>query len=226
MAAPTFSSWFVNPNLEAGSTTERFLAQGKEAAYAVAKSILQDVLALNVGANIGSTDTADTITVTAANYDVDDQADLWGMIKTKGVSSNVSAIHNIAYATNLLKDAALQDRSASGSAVLQTGELPPVLGANQFYTDAFPTAVTDENTGVIYTGRETAAVAIGVPNQVEAGLESSAGVNIQQVTDPDTGISLVWRTWLNSGTGAYWGAVYAMHGQSFIQDAAVRVISA
>lgn len=226
MAAPVFSSWYVNPNLEAKSDAERFLSQGREAAYAVAKNVVQAVLAKFVAANIGDVADTDKKVVESANYDVDDQADLWSLIKTKGVRGNISAIHTIDYAAALLKDAALQDRSASGSDVLMTGELPSILGARQFYTDAFPTAVTSENTGVIYTGKTAAAIAMTVPNVVDADIQAGAGVNIQTITDPDTGISLQWRTWMNTATGAYWGSVVAMYGVAFVQDAAVRIVSA
>lgn len=227
MAAPTFSSWFVNPNLEAAPTAERFLAQGKEAAYAVAKKIMQDVLAKFVAANIGDVADTDKKVITAANYDLDDQADLWALLADKGVADNYSVIHNIAYAAALKKDNGLQDASAYGSdQLMRTGELPAVLGARQYYTDAFPTAVSSENTGVIFTGKETAAIALGIPATVEEGLENAAGVRIMPVTDPETGISMVWRTWVDSNTGVYWGSVYAMHGQSFLRDSAVRIVSA
>lgn len=226
LLAPKFSSWHVNPHLEGMPTAQRFLAQGREAAYAVAKSVLQAVLGNLVASNIGDVADTDKKVVTAANYDVDDQADLWQLIKTKKVAGGISAIHNIAYAAALLKDAALQDRSASGSSMLMTGELPPVLGANQYYTDAFPSAVTSENTGVIYTGTETVAAAFAMPNSVEEGLENAAGVRIIQMTDPDTGIPLVWRTWVDSNTGVYWGTVFTMFGHSFLRNSAVRIVSA
>jgi len=223
--APKFSSWYVNPQTEAMPTAERFLASGRECAYAVAKLCVQDVLGKFIAANIGDVADTDKKVVTAANYDVDDQADLWELIKTKGVAGGVSAIHTISYAANLLKDAALKDRSASGSDMLMTGELPPVLGARQFYTDAFPSAVTSENTGVIYTGKSSAVVALGVPADVQDGLESAAGVRIVTVNDPDTGIPMQWRTWVDANTGIYWGSVYVMCNSAFAQDAAVRVVS-
>lgn len=226
LAAPTFSSWFVNPNLEAAPTIQRWMACAREAAYAVAKSVLQSTIALFVEGNIGSTENTDELVVTAANYDVDDQATLWGMLKTKGVTGQVSAIHTIDYAARLLKDNTLQDRSASGSDVLQTAEFPPILGARQFYTDAFPSAVTTQNTGVIYTGRQTAAVAMAIPNVVDSDLQNAAGLRVMVTADPDTGIPLIYRSWVNTATGAFWGSVLIMHGQSFVQDAAVRVVSA
>ena len=226
MGAPTFSSWYVDPNTEALPTAERFLAQGREAAYAVAKSVVQGVLANFVAANIGDVADTDKKVVASTSYDYTTQTQLWELLKTKGVNDGISAIHTIPYAAALLDDSRLTDQSASGSDVLQSGELPPVLGVRQYYTDAFPTAVTSENTGVIYTGKTTAAIATAVPNTVVDGLEGAAGVRIEQVTDPDTGISLIWRTWLDSATGWYWGSVYVMYGTAFIQDAAVRVVSA
>ncbi len=226
LAVPDFAAWYVDPYQEGMPTIERFLAQGREAAYGVAKKVLQDVLANFVAANINDVADTDKKVITAANYDVDDQADLWELLKGKGVDGQVSAIHNIAYATSLLKDAALQDRSASGSSMLQTGELPPIFGARQFYTDAFPSAVTTENTTVIYTGKTTAAVGFAAPNPDILQAETDAGVNIIQVTDPVTGIPLTWRTWVNTATGFYWGAVYVMKGDAFLQNAAVRVVSA
>jgi hypothetical protein len=226
MAAPVFSSWFVNPALEAMPTVERFLSEGREAAYAVAKSMVQGVLGNYVAADIGDVVGVDKVVVTAANYDYSAQTELWGQLKTKGVNETVSAIHTIPYAASLIDDSRLTDQSASGSNLLQSGELPPILGVRQFYTDAFPTAVTSENTGVIYTGKTTAAVATAVPNDVVSGLEGASGVRVIMVTDPDTGISLLYRTWVDSGTGVYWGSVLAMYGTAFIQNAAVRAVSA
>ncbi len=225
LLAPVISSWYVDPALEAMPTAERFLAEGVEAAYAVSKNVVQAVLANFVEANIGAT-AADEVVVTAANYDYSAQTELWGLLKAKGVNSAISAIHTIPYAASLIDDSRLTDQSASGSNLLQSGELPPILGVNQYYTDAFPTAVTAQNTGVIYTGKTTAAIATAMPNVLDQGLENAAGVRMMGVTDPDTGLSLGWRTWVDSATGYYWGSVVIMYGTSFIQDAAVRAVSA
>ena len=46
------------------------------------------------------------------------------------------------------------------------------------------------------------------------------------VTDPGSGLSLVYRTWVEANTGVYWGSVYAAYGHAFVQDAAVRAVSA
>ena len=226
IVAPAFSSWYVNPKLEGIPTAERFIAEGKEAAYAVAKTVLQAALAKFVTANIGNGG-GDLTIVTAGNYDVDDIADFTGMLLTKGVAGNFSAIHNIAYSTAIKKDAALQDASAYGSnELIRTGQLPSVLGCQMYFTDAFPTAVTNENVGVIFTGPETVAVAIGGGEVPVTGLEAAAGVREIPITDPETGLTMMWRTWVNTATGAYWGSVYCMYGVAFLRNSAVRCTSA
>jgi hypothetical protein len=226
MLAPEFSSWHFDPQLDQVlMTPELWLSKAREAAYAVAKGVLGDVLALYLSANIGDVADTDKKVVTAANYDARSQAPLWGMLKTKGVTGPVSAIHTINYAANLLEDAALLDRSASGSDVLQTGELPSILGARQFYTDAFPAAITNQYTGVIYTSKETVALAMTVPQAIDEGLVSGSGVRTEVLRDPDTGLSLLYREWFNSATGVFWGTVAAMYGLSFNRNAAVRIVS-
>ncbi len=227
IAAPVFRSWHVNPHTEGIPTAERFLASGREAAYAVAKKVVQNVLDNFVAANIGDVADTDKKVITAANYDVDDQADMLELLAGKGVDGGVSAIHNIAYATALRKDSGLQDASAYGSdQLIRTGELPPIFGVGQYYTDAFSSTLTGENTTVIFTGKSTAAIAVGAYNNLDEGMESAAGVRNEVITDPDTGLSLTWRTWVNTADGVYWGSVYVASGDAFIQDAAVRVVSA
>ena len=226
VATPRSCSWHVDPKREAFPTMERWLAQARECTYALAKDILQIPLALFVTANIGNSDGADAKTVEAAAYDVDDQTDQWGMLKTKKVAGNISAIHNIAYATAIRKDAALKDKSASGSDMLTTGEMPPVMGMRQFYTDAFPTALTNENTGVVFTGTETVAGIVGGGHVPVDGLEGAAGVREFVVSDPDTGLSMLYRQWVNTAKGEYWGAVYAFTGFAFLRDSATRILHA
>lgn len=225
IGAPEFSAWHINPYTEGNPTPERFLALGREAAYAVAKGVLQGVLANFVEANIG-TGAGDESVIAAGDFDADDYADLIKLLRDKGVAGGISAILNTAYAAAISKDASVKDASAYGNAgLIQTGELPPILGVRNYYTDALPTAVTDENTTVILTGKSTAALAIGAAGD-PTGQEAEAGVRTEIVTDPDTGLSLTWRTWVNSGTGVHWGAVYCMYGTAFCQDAAVRVVTA
>ena len=227
VTAPVFRSWYVDPMLEGMPTAERFIAQGTEAAAAVVKKILQDALGLFVLDNIGNTTDTDVIAVSEANYDTDDQATLWKMLAGKKVAGRRSAIHSIGYAANLMTDTSIKDASAYGNGTLiQTGELPTILGARQFYTDLFPAAVTDENTEVIYTGTETIAIGFAEPMDPVAGLENASGVTIRRLIDPATGIPLIWRQWYDENTGKYWGSVFTMRGQAFLRNSAVRVVSA
>lgn len=226
LTAPVMSTWYINPLLEGIPTPERWVAEAADAAKAVVDSILGSLLGLFVAANIGDVADTDKKVVTAANYDSDDIADQWQLIKGKKVASPVSMIHTVAYAAALLKDTSIKDASASGANVLQTGELPSILGMRQFYTDLFPSAVTTENTGVITTGAETVAIGFAEPIEPESGLESAAGVRIAKMVDPATGIPLIYRSFVDANTGIYNGAVYTMRGQAFLRDTATRVVSA
>jgi hypothetical protein len=226
LTAPVMSTWYINPLLEGIPTPARWIAEAADAARAVVDGILGSLFGLFLAANIGDSAGTDKIVVTAANYDVDDQADQWALLKGKKVSSPVAAIHSIAYAAALLKDSALQDKSASGSDMIRTGELPSILGMRQFYTDLFPTAITNQNTGVIFTGAETVAIGFAEPIEPEAGLETGMGVRVMKMVDPATGIPLIYRAWVDANTGIYHGAIYTMRGQSFLRNTATRVVSA
>jgi hypothetical protein len=226
LTAPVMSTWYINPLLEGIPTPARWIAEAADAARAVVDGILESLFGLFLAANIGDVAGTDKIVVTSANYDVDDQADQWALLKGKKVSSPVAAIHNIAYASALLKDSALQDASASGSDMLRTGELPSILGMRQFYTDLFPAAITNQNTGVIFTGAETVAIGFAEPIEPEVGLETGMGVRVMKMVDPATGIPLIYRAWVDANTGIYQGAVYTMRGQSFLRNTATRIVSA
>ena len=220
---PIFTAAYIDPTEEL-PTASRLIGMAKECAYGTALKVMQDVFGLFVNANIGS-GAGDKTIIAASAYDHEDISDMRGMIWAKGVSGQVSAIHNLAYATALSKDAAIIDMSASGSDIIQTGEFPPIMGMRNYYTNAFPTALTNESVGVIFTGKTTAAIAMGVPGD-PTGLEGAAGIRTTVVSDPDTGLPLSFRQWVNSATGFHWVAVSVMKGQAFIQDAAVRVVSA
>ena len=225
IGAPQFSSWHINPYLEGQPTAERFLAHGREAAYAVAKTVLQSVTNLFVASNIGNT-AADKLVVTTANYDTDVFADARKLLLDKSVSGPIMAIHNIAYASQLMKDDALKNVEKYGSnQVIATGVLPSIFGITPYYTDAFSSTLTDENTGVIFTGPETAAIAIGAAGD-PTGQEGAAGVRSMDITDPETGLSFTWRTWVDANTGWHWGSVYLAYGVAFLRKSAVRVVSA
>jgi len=224
IAKPSFASWYIDPTEET-PTAERFAAMGRECAYAVGKTVLQAVLAKFVAANIGSTGDTDTKTVTVGNYDSSDLVDQWELIKGKGVQGQISAIHSVSYAAALQKDAAVKDKSASGMNTFSTGEFgSPIAGMRIFYTDAFPTAVTNENTEVIVTGPTTAAIAMGAAGD-PTGLENAAGLRQEIIRDPETGLSFTYREWVNTATGFHWGAIAMMYGTAFVQNAATRVIS-
>jgi hypothetical protein len=222
IGAPAFRAWHVKPKTEGFPTVERFLAHGREAAYSLAKKVLQDVLKLYVRANVGDTNNEDYKVIAAGSWDSTDYADMLNLLRAKGIDGRVSAFLSLPYVPGVQKSPQLTDASAYGNAgLIQTGEIPPVLGVRSFYTDAFPTEITTTNeyTGVIFTSPDTAAIAMGTSGDpVETDI-----LREFNIVDPDTGISMTWRQWINTKTDIHWGAVYCQYGVAFSRDAAVRV---
>ena len=106
-----------------------------------------------------------------------------------------------------------------------TGEFgSPIAGMRIFYTDAFPTAVTNENTEVIVTGPTTAAIAMGAAGD-PTGLENAAGLRQEIIRDPETGLSFTYREWVNTATGFHWGAIAMMYGTAFCTNAVPYIIA-
>ena len=227
LTAPVMSDWEINPLLEGIPTAARWAAEALDAAQAVVEGILTSAFGLFTLDNIGNVNETDVVAVSAANYDSDDQADLWGMLAGKKVKGRRSAIHSIPYITSLMKDDSMKDADKYGNSdLVQTGQMGTLYGAKQFYTDLFPSALTDENTEVIYTGAETIAIGFAQPLDPVAGLQNAAGVQLRVMVDPTTGIPLIYRAYVDANTGIYHGAVFTMRGQAFLRNSAVRIVSA
>jgi hypothetical protein len=91
----------------------------------IAEDVLDTTFALITNANYG----AAALTTTAANFDADDVADLRKTAVNAGMDPNDAVlVVNPDYYAALLKDAAIQDYSASQSDALRTGQLPRLSG--------------------------------------------------------------------------------------------------
>ena len=91
----------------------------------IAEDVLDSVFALITNANYG----AAAKTVTAANFDSDDVADLRNTAITAGLDpEDMVLVLNPDYYAALLKDNAIADYSASQSDALRSGELPRLSG--------------------------------------------------------------------------------------------------
>jgi hypothetical protein len=103
-------------DIEAGKTPVGIdMAQMKEDAYAVGKSIFQGVIGLIVAATFGDVANTSKLVVTAANYDVRDMAKAITLLKKRNALGSFSVIHDLDYYGALMEDTSLSDASALGS---------------------------------------------------------------------------------------------------------------
>ena len=221
-----FSSTHMT-DVEAGKTpVNAFMAAAKEDAYAVGLSAFQTVIGLIVAGTFGDVANTSKKVVTAANFDADDVADLVTMLGKRNALGDKSLITDLDYYGALLKDNAIQNASAMGSSVpIREGAVTRLLGCNVYESNAFPTALTNENTGAIVVVPSAIAVASRpvVPQEGAAG----AGLEFSTATDPETGLTLGYRRWYNTKTGIRWHAFEILLGAVAVQTAgAVRAVSA
>ena len=127
----------------------------------IAEDILDSVFALITNANYG----AAAKTVTAANFDSDDVADLRNTAITAGMEpEDMVMVLNPNYYAALLKDNAIADYSASQSDALRSGQLPRLSGFVVIEAPTLPS--NSENlTGFIATSDAIAIAMRGVDTQ-------------------------------------------------------------
>jgi len=211
---------------EAGKTpANTVIAQRREDAYAVGKSIFQTVIGLFLAADYGDVEGTSKLTVTAANYDADNLADAVTYLKKRDALGDISAIHDLDYMGALLKDNAVQNASALGSAeAIREGAISNLVGANIYNSNGFPSALTAENTGVVVCVPSAIALAIRPIAPQDGAME--AGLEYATATDPDTGLTLGFRSFYNTATGEKWAGFEALMGADTLQAAgAVRIVS-
>jgi len=214
-------------DVEAGKTpVNAFMAMAKEDAYACGLSVFQGVIGLIVAGTFGNTANTEKLVVTSANYDADDLAEAIKLLRKRNALGAISAIHDLDYWAGMQKDNAVQSASALGSdEMIRDGAVGRLLGASMYFTNAFPTALTNENTGVVIA--VPSAVAVALRPVVPQDGAAQAGLQFATATDPETGLTLGYRRWYNTATGYRWHCFECLYGASAVQAAgAVRVVSA
>ena len=199
--------------------------RAKESAFSVAKAVFQYVTGLALAATFGNTAGTHKIVVAQASFDSDYVTDLMGLLNDADAPEmGRSLILNNGYHNQLTKDPALKDASASGSTEpLREGSTGRVAGADIYRTNAFPSAITTENT----TGLGCVPSAFAVAMAQVAPASAQNIVDIVQVVDDATGIPLTYRQWYSAKTGATWGAFECLFGATAGQTTGLkRIVSA
>lgn len=210
----------------------RWVAQVRESAYATALSVFQFAIGKYTAATFGDVEGTSKITKAATSFGIDDVAEMIKLLRKRNAVAAgevPSLIVDEDYAAALMKEAGIQRVNERGDGDMQfTGWFNmPLLGVRVFRTNAFPSALTSENTGGILCVRSSLAVAMTPVRPKRADLAQQAGLQYAEVSDPETGARMGYREHYNTASGKTYGNTEILYGAAAVQTTgAVRVVSA
>jgi len=177
-------------------------------------AVMDDLLALVLNANYSANEV-----ITAANFDVDEVADLAADLTTAKVPKSERAlILPPSYYASIQKDAIVQDSSSySSPAAVQDNAAQRVHGFNLY-----------EYTGIPANGENLAAIALHPSALVLAARQPAAptdgSVDVADIQDPTTGLPIQLRTWYDNTAGKHYLSMGVLYGVAVGNGAALKRI--
>jgi len=149
---------------------------------------------------------------TPANFDSDDLADIRGALtKLKVPRTERYAILHPDFYTNLIKDARIEDQSASGSTdALIEGQVQRIRGFNVFEYDNIPALSAENFRGMCLHPSAIAMAARTLADPTESDL--NAPVMVENRVDPATGLPLQFRAWYSPDDGKAYYSIASLWG--------------
>lgn len=207
------------------TSTDLFEKQMMEATYEVAYKCLLNMYDLATAASFSSEGI-----ITAANFDADALLDVRNIcITTLKMRPNdqLNLVLDTAYYTNLLKDPAIKDQSASGLTAGVDGFVRRFAGVN-IYESGILAACAN------YGGSEDLRGFMCLPRCMAATIRPPAVLSgasnvydvVENVSDPETGLTLQYRRWVSPKSNTLWGAVEVLWGGAKVDGGAMRRIIA
>jgi hypothetical protein len=199
------------------TATNAFEASMVEAAHSVAKLIQLDCM--NV---VTTAFTNTTAAVAVGDFDADKLLDIKAACVNLGYRK-MNAVLDTLYYTNLLKDPAVKDKSASGVDAAVSGEVSRFSGM-----DIWSNPIVTTTTGVAaLEGFVCEPSAIGVTIRPPEVLGMAAFDVIENITDPDSQLTCQYREWTKPGSNTKWGAIEVLAGFSRVDVSRLyRIMSA
>ena len=219
------SSWHITAVEASKQDTDYWSKAAKQKAYEVAYAARLAALNLVVRASYG---TSTEKVVLASAFDSDTVFDIRNTVMNTlkwSQQEGASLMLDGEYYAALGKDPAVKDLSASGMATAQTGEVPMHAGF-KIIEDGQIAASTPYGATEYLRGfaclPQSMALAIRPPAQVG---QSAYEVN-EVISDPDTGIALNYREWINTSTNTLWGTIECLFGGTAVDgNALYRIVS-
>ena len=179
--------------------------------------VMDDLLALVVAATFNSP-TAETIT--AANFDADEIADLAADLSAVKVPKNERGIIlPPSYFASIQKDAIVQDASSYGSPdAIREHKVQRVHGFTLYEYSDIPT--NSENLAAIALHPSSLLLAARQPATPE-----DPGLLVENVEDPVTGLPLQFRAWYDANNGVYKFSIGVLYGVAAGNTTALKRIT-
>lgn len=187
----------------------------------LAEDILKDILSVVTLANYG----AAIHTGAASTFDSDDVISIkTALDQAKWAKTSRTMILDNAYEGALLKDASIKNASAVGTAsAIQQGQLPQIAGFNVIGTNLVPG--NSQNLVGMVALPEAILVAFS-PVTPSSGVRSSLTA-YETVTDPETGLTIEYRSWGDADTDTEKSVIEVNYGFAKGHEAALkRIVSA
>ncbi len=218
-------SWHITAKQASKNSTDIFEKAAVEATYSVAYLVQLSALNLITRASYGTSTEA---IIASSSFDSDAVQDIRNTcvntLKWRA-NSSMSLVLDGAYYTNLAKDPAQRDMSASGADTNASGKVDRNSGfriiENGVIASSTPYGATEYLRGFAALP-QAMALAVRPP----AILGNSAFEVNEIAVDPDSGISLNYRRWIDPVTNALWGCVETLFGGAAVDgNALYRIVS-
>lgn len=179
----------------------------------VLDAVLDDVMQYLFGLCLTANYTNETDS-TAANFDSDDLADISQALTTLKVPySERSAILLPTFYTNVMKDAVIEDQSASGSnSAIIENRFQRARGFNLHEYPSIPDLGAENLRGILLHPSALAMAARTIADPTDENL--GAPLAVENVTEPATGMPLQYRYWYSPDTGKAYFSVSVLYGAS------------
>jgi len=193
---------------------------GMKKGFKLAEDVMKDILSSVTLANFGTA----VHTGTAANFDISDVIDIrQACDEAYWPQTNRSLFIDASYDANLLKQTNIsKSLDFGGSEAIRQGRIPQLVGFNYFPSTLIPTnsqnlkgfAVTDN------------AILVAFSPVPPAGSLANV-VNYSSVTDPETGLTVEYRSWADPDTDSTRDVIEVNYGYARGDAAAIkRIVSA
>lgn len=193
---------------------------GMKKGFKLAEDVIKDILSSVTNANFGSA----VHTGTAANFDISDVIDIRQACDLAyWPQNNRSLFIDAAYDANLLKQTNIsKSLEFGGSEAIRQGRIPQLVGFNYFPSTLIP-ANGENLKGFAVTDNAILVAFSPVP---PAGAVANV-VNYQSVTDPETGLTVEYRSWADADTDSTRDVIEVNYGYAKGDAAAIkRIVSA